>query len=216
MKLQKEMLRLYAVTDSKWLGKQTLAQAVERAIQGGVTLVQYREKHLTGAAYAKEAAEVAAVCRRYGVPFLVNDRVEEALALGADGVHIGQKDGDPAEIRRRLGAGKILGVTAKTVAQAQAAQAAGADYLGVGAVFPTSTKADVIGIELEQLREIARSVTIPVIAIGGINAGNITALKNCSLAGVAVVSGIFGQENITRACARLSALSGQILGGVKV
>ena len=146
VKLQREMLRLYAVTDSKWLGKQTLAQAVEQAIQGGVTLVQYREKHLTGAAYAKEAAEVAAVCRRHGVPFLVNDRVEEALALGADGVHIGQKDGNPAEIRRRLGEGKILGVTSKTVAQAQAAQAAGADYLGVGAVLPTSTKADAIGL----------------------------------------------------------------------
>lgn len=216
MKLQREMLRLYAVTDSKWLGKQTLAQAVEQAIQGGVTLVQYREKHLTGAAYAKEAAEVAAVCRRHGVPFLVNDRVEEALALGADGVHIGQKDGNPAEIRRRLGEGKILGVTAKTVAQAQAAQAAGADYLGVGAVFPTSTKADAIGITLEQLREIARSVTIPVIAIGGINGENITTLKNCSLAGVAVVSGIFAQKNIPRACEQLSALSGQIIGGENV
>ena len=164
-----EMLRLYAVTDRAWVGEQTLPQQVEAALKGGATCVQLREKDLGDAAILAEALEISALCKRYGVPFILNDNVALARQCGADGVHLGQEDMDPAEARRILGPEAIIGVSAHNVAEARAAVEAGADYLGCGAMFATATKTNVTALPKETLRDICAAVPIPVVAIGGIH-----------------------------------------------
>ena len=209
MKFDKGMLRLYAVTDRRWEGTLSLPRQVELALQGGTTMVQFREKHLQGAEKEALARELLVLCRSYGVPLIINDDAELAKKVGADGVHVGQSDLAAQEARRMLGPQAIIGVTARTVEQARAAQAAGADYLGSGAVFGTSSKSDARPLSGEELRAICAAVTIPVVAIGGIHAGNVLALCGCGQAGVAVIGGIFGQPDIRQAARELLALSEQ-------
>ena len=209
MEFDKGMLRLYAVTDRRWEGTLSLPRQVELALQGGTTMVQFREKHLQGAEKEALARELLALCRSHGVPLIINDDVELAKKVGADGVHVGQSDLAAQEARRMLGPQAIIGVTARTVEQARAAQAAGADYLGSGAVFGTSSKSDARPLSGEELRAICAAVTIPVVAIGGIHAGNVLALCGCGQAGVAVIGGIFGQPDIRQAARELLALSEQ-------
>ncbi len=200
-------LRLYAVTDRSWLGNGTLSDAVEAALRGGATMVQLREKSLTQADFLQEAKTLAALCARFQIPFLINDNLEIALACNADGVHVGQDDMDPQKARALLGPGKILGVSAHTVQQALAAEKTGADYLGVGAVFSTSTKQDAASVPLETVREICQAVSIPVVAIGGISADNILSLQNSGVVGAAVVSALFAAEDIFSAAQNLSRLT---------
>lgn len=211
MRCMDERLRLYAVTDRAWTGRQTLSEQVEAALRGGVTLVQLREKAMERDAFREEALEIKALCHRYGVPLILNDDVALALEIGADGVHVGQSDMRADDVRARVGKGMIVGVTAKTVEQALAAQAAGADYLGSGAVFGTSTKADAKPMSLETLRSICAAVDIPVVAIGGVNGGNISRLAGTGVCGAAVVSGIFAAQDIERECRELRALAEEIV-----
>ena len=209
--MKKEQLRLYAVTDRTWLGNETLYQQVEKALEGGATLVQLREKELPEADVQKEAEELLELCHRYGVKLILDDDVELAAKVGADGVHIGQSDMELAHAREILGPDKIIGVTAKTVEQAKAAEAGGADYLGSGAVFGSTTKKDAIPMKHELLEEICHSVKIPVVAIGGITAENVLQLKGRGIAGVAVVSGIFACEDIETGTRHLGELVEQII-----
>ena len=206
MKLKRENLALYAVTDGRWAVKQSLPEQVEAAILGGVTMVQIREKELDYQAFLEEAKVIQAICKRYKVPLIINDNVELALELDADGVHVGQSDLEAQKARKILGEDKIIGVTAKTVEQAKAAEAAGADYLGSGAVFGTSTKADAKPMDLSLLKEITSSVSIPVVAIGGIDESNAHKLKDTGIAGMAVVSGIFAKEDCRKAAEYLRSV----------
>lgn len=203
MKFDRDNLLLYAVTDRAWVGRQTLLEQIESALAGGVTLVQLREKRMSGEDLGREAREIRALCHRYGVPLILNDDVDAALASGADGVHVGAEDLPVRSVRERVGQGMIVGATAKTVAQAQAAEAAGADYLGVGAVFPSPTKRNAIRITAEELRTICASVSIPAVAIGGITRENLGELRGCGMAGIAVVSAIFSAEDIQAAAREL-------------
>ena len=196
MRCDKKHMLLYAVTDRAWIGTQTLYQQVEAALKGGATCVQLREKELDEAAFLQEAKELCALCRRYGVPFIVNDNVDVAQACGADGVHVGQEDMKAGEVRRRVGEDMILGVSVHTVEEARRAVRDGADYLGLGAVFPTSTKTDADQMSNETLRDICGAVEIPVVAIGGLNRDNILRLSGSGVDGVALVSAIFGAEDI--------------------
>ena len=213
MNFDKHSLRLYAVTDRAWVGRQTLCQQVEAALQGGVTCVQLREKHLDRDAFLAEAKQICALCRRYGVPFIVNDDLDVALACGADGVHVGQDDMPAAEVRRRAGRRLIVGVSAHTPEEARLAEAAGADYLGAGAVFGSATKTDASLLTPAGLQAVCAAVHIPVVAIGGVNAGNILQLQGSGAAGAAVVSGIFGAPDITAACRALRALADTMVQG---
>lgn len=199
MKCDKDTLLLYAVTDRAWTGGQPLARQVEAALQNGATCLQLREKALDPAAFREEARQMAALCRRYGVPLIINDNVEVALACGAAGVHLGQQDMPIAQARRMAGPDLILGASAHTVQEALEAQAAGADYLGVGAVFSTSTKADASPLSLTTLREICAAVSIPVVAIGGITAQRLPQLAGSGIAGAAVISAVFAQPDIPAA-----------------
>lgn len=212
MKCEPEMMRLYAVTDRAWLGKQSLCEQVEAALKGGVTCVQLREKNLDEADFLAEAMEISALCRRYGVPFLINDNVDIALRCHADGVHVGQEDMQAAKVRQRLGPGRLIGVSAHSVEEAMAAEAAGADYLGVGAMFGTSTKKNVRPLTPEILKAICQAVEIPVVAIGGIHARNMAQLAGTGADGAALVSAIFGAEDIEAECRRLRQLSEQVFG----
>lgn len=212
MKFSKDMLLLYAVTDRSWVGRQTLYEQVEDALKGGVTIVQLREKHLPREEFLAEAIQLRELCHRYQVPLIINDNVEVALESGADGVHVGARDASVAEIRRRVGTDFIIGATAKTVEQARAAQVAGADYLGVGAVFPSPTKANAIRITGEQFKEICASVSIPAVAIGGISLQNAVELQGGGMAGIAVVSAIFGAENIREDTLRLKEIARRVVG----
>ena len=207
MRCDKKDLLLYAVTDRAWLGDKTLAWQVEESLKGGSTMIQLREKHLDEDTFHEEALELQALCRRYGVPFLINDDVELAVAVNADGVHVGQHDMEAGQVREKIGPDKILGVSAQTVEQALKAQAAGADYLGVGAVFPSPTKKNAIRITTEQLGEICGSVSIPCVAIGGISRENLPALAGGGMDGFALVSAIFSQRDIEAACRELRALA---------
>lgn len=207
MKLSESMLRLYAVTDRSWTGKQTLHQQVESALKGGATCVQLREKDAEPDLFLEEAIGLRALCGHYGVPLIINDNVALAQEIGADGVHVGQDDMDPRQVRALLGPGKIIGVTAKTVEQAVRAQQAGADYLGSGAVFGSTTKLNTRPMSQETLRQICQAVTIPVVAIGGINRQNILELQHTGIRGVAVVSGIFAAEDIEGECRYLRSLA---------
>ena len=213
MNFDKHSLRLYAVTDRAWVGRQTLCQQVEAALQGGVTCVQLREKHLDRDAFLAEARQICALCRRYGVPFIVNDDLDVALACGADGAHVGQDDMPAAEVRRRAGRRLIVGVSAHTPEEARLAEAAGADYLGAGAVFGSATKTDASLLTPAGLQAVCAAVHIPVVAIGGVNARNILQLQGSGAAGAAVVSGIFGAPDITAACRELRALADTMVQG---
>jgi thiamine-phosphate pyrophosphorylase len=212
MKCDKRYMLLYAVTDRAWTGKQTLYEQVEEALKGGVTCVQLREKELDETAFLQEAKELCALCRRYGVPFLVNDNVEIAIACGADGIHVGQEDLAAGEVRRRVGENMILGVSVHTVEEACQAVRDGADYLGLGAVFPTSTKTDVEQMSNETLRAICDAVDVPIVAIGGINRGNILRLAGSGVDGVALVSAVFSAEDIEGACRELRVMSKEMVG----
>ncbi|MBQ2627962.1 MAG: thiamine phosphate synthase [Eubacterium sp.] len=207
MRFLREEMRLYAVTDRRWLGGRSLYDAVRDALDGGVTLVQLREKDLDPEAFRKEASEIRDLCASRGVHLLINDNVELACEINADGVHIGQDDMDAAEARKLLGPDKIIGVTAKTVEQARSAELAGADYLGVGAVFPTESKKDARRITIEQLNRITHAVSIPAVAIGGITAGNVAELKNTGIAGIAVVSALFAEPHIKDAARKLRKIA---------
>ena len=206
-----EMLRLYAVTDRAWVGRQTLPQQVEAALKGGATCVQLREKHLDDADMLAEAKTISALCRAYHVPFILNDNVPLAKLCGADGVHVGQDDLSAAEARRLLGPDKIIGVSAQTVEQAILAEQRGADYLGVGAMYPTGTKKDATAVTPEALSAICQAVDIPVVAIGGINKDRIEPLKGTGVDGVAVVSAIFAAEDIEKATRELKEAVREIL-----
>lgn len=203
MKCDKNDLLLYAVTDRHWLKGQTLYAQVEEAIAGGATFVQLREKQMDEADVLQEAKEIQALCRAHHIPFVINDHVEIAKAIQADGVHVGQSDMEALDVRRLLGEEAIIGVSAETVEQALLAQAHGADYLGVGAVFPTGSKDDAADVSMETLRAICEAVDIPVIAIGGISEDNVGQLAGSGICGIAVISAIFAQENIRDAAARL-------------
>lgn len=205
-----EMLRLYAVTDRAWVGKLTLPQQVEAALKGGATCVQLREKNLADSSILAEAREISALCKQYRVPFILNDNVALAAQCGADGVHLGQEDMDPAEARRILGPDAIIGVSAHNVAEAKAAVAAGADYLGCGAMFATTTKTNVTALPKETLRAICSAVPVPVVAIGGISKQNLLSLAHCGEAGVALVSAIFAAEDIEKECRELRRLAAQL------
>jgi thiamine-phosphate pyrophosphorylase len=212
MRCDKRHMLLYAVTDQAWTGKQTLYEQVEAALKGGVTCVQLREKDLEEGAFFQEAKEICDLCRRYGVPFIVNDNVEIAIACGADGIHVGQEDLAAGEVRCRVGENMILGVSVHTVEEACQAVRDGADYLGLGAVFPTSTKTDVEQMPNETLRAICDAVDVPIVAIGGINRGNILKLAGSGVDGVALVSAIFSAEDIEGACRELRAMSEEMVG----
>ena len=203
MKFNENMLLLYAVTDRAWVGKQTLLEQIEDALKGGTTIIQLREKNLDEDSFVAEAIQVRDLCHKYNVPLIINDNVEVALKSGADGVHVGIEDAPVAEIRQHVPADFIIGATCKTVEQAKIAEAAGADYMGVGAIFPSPTKTNAVRITNEQLREIVSSVAIPAVAIGGISYDNVCEIKGSSVSGVAVVSAIFGAEDIEKATALL-------------
>ena len=203
MKFDQNMLLLYAVTDRAWVGKQTLMEQIESALKGGATILQLREKELDDESFVKEAIQAKELCRRYGVPLIINDNVDVALKSCADGVHVGIEDTPVEEIRRRGPSDFIMGATCKTAEQAQLAEKSGADYMGVGAVFPSPTKANALRITNKQLREIISAVSIPAVAIGGITRDNIGELKGSGISGVAVVSAVFGAEDIERAAASL-------------
>ena len=205
-------MALYAVTDRSWLSGRTLTEQVEEALLGGATCLQLREKDLDSQAFLKEAYELQGLARRFGVPFIINDDVEIAVACGADGVHVGQSDMEAGRVRERLGPDGILGVSVRTVEQALLAQVRGADYLGVGAVFPTGTKRDADGVSKETLRAICQAVDIPVVAIGGIDETNVLQLAGTGIDGVAVVSAIFSKPDIRQAAGGLLGLWRQIEG----
>ncbi|MGI5960108.1 MAG: thiamine phosphate synthase [Massiliimalia sp.] len=211
MKLTADQLLLYAVTDRSWTGKQTLYQQVESALKGGVTIVQLREKDMDEEQFLKEAIQIKALCRQYGVPLIINDRVDIALKSGADGVHVGIEDQPVAQIRQMTGKNFLIGATAKTVEQAQKAQQDGADYLGVGAVFPSPTKKNAIRITPQKLQEIVASVSIPAVAIGGINQDNLSELQGSSIAGAALVSAIFSADDIESRCRELKTKLRQMI-----
>ena len=204
MNIKNEDLLLYAVTDRHWLAEgEPLSHAVRQALEGGTTLVQIREKTLDEAAFEAEALELQALCRKYHVPFIVNDNVDLAVRIGADGVHVGQEDMEAGQVRELIGQDRILGVSAQTVEDALRAEAAGADYLGVGAVFPTGSKDDAVEVPHDVLRAICNAVSIPVVAIGGITYENMDQLAGSGIAGISVISAIFGQKDITDATRKL-------------
>lgn len=203
MKCDKKNLILYAVTDSRWTGEKTLYQQVEDAIRGGASFIQLREKELDEESFFKEAEEIKKLCKKNGVPFVVNDNVEIALKVDADGVHVGQNDMEAGNVRAKLGPDKIIGVSAQTVEQAILAEKRGADYLGVGSVFSTGTKLDAGHVSYDTLQKICSAVSIPVIAIGGITKENICSLSGSGICGVAVVSAIFAQKDIENAAREL-------------
>lgn len=207
----KDSMCLYAVSDSMWLNGRTLPEVIREALEGGATFMQIREKELPYEDFLKLAREVKMVTDEYHVPYVVNDEVEIAKAIDADGVHIGQSDKALVEVREILGPDKIIGVSAQTVAQAVEAEKNGADYLGVGSVFNTSTKLDADDVSLDTLREICDAVSIPVVAIGGICRDNILDLKGTHVDGIAVVSAIFAAKNIKKDTAQLLKIARQLV-----
>ena len=189
-----ESLLLYAVTDRHWLGDRTLYDVVRESLDGGVTFLQLREKDLDDETFFQEAVRLRDMAREYGVPFVINDNVDIAVRMDADGVHVGQSDMEAGDVRALIGPDKILGVSAQTVEQAVLAEKRGADYLGVGAVFPTGSKDDADDVSFETLRAICEAVSIPVVAIGGITADNTPELAGSGICGIAVISAIYGQH----------------------
>lgn len=207
MKSFREALLLYAVTDRAWVGKQTFYEQVESALKGGATCLQVREKNLSDKDFLAEALEIKKLCRKYQVPLIINDNVEVAIKCGADGIHVGQEDIEAGKVRQLVGETRILGVSVQTVKQALEAERAGADYLGVGAVFTTTSKLDADTVSHATLKEICNVVSIPVVAIGGIYKHNILELSGTGVDGVALVSAIFSAEDIEAECRELRRLS---------
>ena len=201
--LTKDQLLLYAVTDRHWLNGRTLHSVVKESLDGGVTFVQLREKQLDEAHFMEEAKDLQTLCREYKVPFIINDNVDIALAMDADGVHVGQSDMEAGDVRAKLGPDKIIGVSAQTVEQAILAEKHGANYLGVGAVFPTGSKSDATEVSHETLKAICEAVSIPVIAIGGITQENVSTLAGSGICGIAVISAIYAQPDIKKAAENL-------------
>ena len=212
MNCKSEDLLVYAVTDRSWLNGESLYSQVEKALKGGATFIQLREKELDEEHFLKEAVEIKELCKRYQVPFVINDNVEIALKMDADGVHVGQSDMEAGSVRARLGKDKIIGVSAQTVEQALLAEEHGADYIGVGAVFPTGTKLDAVEVGYDRLREICKAVHIPVVAIGGITRDNIIQLKGSGVSGVAIVSAIFASKDIEAATKELCNKTKEMIG----
>ncbi len=211
MNCDKKHMLLYAVTDRTWLKGQTLSQQVEAALRGGATCIQLREKELPQPEFLKEALELKELCHHFGVPLIINDNVEIALKSGAEGVHVGQHDMQAAQVRAKIGPDRILGVSAQTVEQAILAEKNGADYLGVGAVFSTSTKKDAKPVSRDTLKAICQAVSIPVCAIGGISRENLPALSGTGIDGVALVSAVFGAPDIEAECRVLRTLSEEMI-----
>lgn len=211
MKCDKKAMLLYAVTDRAWVGKQSLYEQIESALRGGATCVQLREKELDDVAFLNEAMEISALCKRYGVPFFINDNVEIAIKCKADGIHVGQEDMEAAQVRQKVGNDMIIGVSVHSVEEALEAVKNGADCLGVGAMFPTSTKTDVSVLPKETLRDICAAVDIPVVAIGGIGKSNIASLAGTGVDGVALVSAIFAADDIENECRMLRKLSEEMV-----
>lgn len=211
MKCDKKDMLLYAVTDRLWLGEHTLAQQVEQALKGGATCIQLREKELSDEMFLAEAFEIKALCKKYAVPFIINDNIDVAVKCGADGIHVGQHDMSAGAVRKKIGNDMILGVSAQTVEQAIAAGKNGADYLGVGAVFATSTKLDADSVSHETLKAICDAVSVPVVAIGGIYKHNIHELGGTGIDGVALVSAIFSVPNIENECRELRKLAEEMV-----
>ena len=213
MNCRPEDMLLYAVTDRAWLNGETLESQVEKALKGGATFVQLREKELDEEKFLEEAKKIKKLCAEYHVPFVINDNVDIALKVDADGVHVGQSDMEAGKVREKLGPDKIIGVSARTVEQALLAQAHGADYLGVGAVFSTSTKSDAKNVSHETLKEICKAVRIPVVAIGGITRDNVKELTGCGADGIAVISAVFAQQDIESAARELKKCSEEMVKG---
>ena len=211
MKCDKKTMLLYAVTDRAWVGKQSLYEQVESALKGGATCVQLREKELDDEAFLNEAIEISALCKQYRVPFFINDNVEIAIKCHADGIHVGQEDMEAAQVRQRVGDDMIIGVSVHSVEEALGAVKNGADCLGVGAMFSTSTKTDVNVLPKETLRDICAAVNIPVVAIGGIGKSNISQLADTGVDGVALVSAIFAADDIESECRLLRKLSEEMV-----
>jgi thiamine-phosphate diphosphorylase len=211
MRLDKKYMQLYAVTDRAWTGNKTLYEQIKEALENGVTCVQLREKNLDEASFIEEAKKISVLCRQYNTPFIVNDNVNVAIASNADGIHIGQEDMGLKDVRKIVGENMIIGISAHTVEEAKFAQENGANYIGIGAVFETSTKNDVDVIPYEKVKSICDAVDIPKVAIGGINAENILKLKGSGIDGVAVVSAIFGAKDIGKATKELYTLSNNLI-----
>lgn len=207
MKCSKNTMLLYAVTNSKLISKQTLVEQVESALKGGVTCVQLREKDLDEKSFFTEALEINKLCKKYRVPLIINDNVNVAIQSGADGVHIGQSDMALSEVRKLVGDNMIIGVSAHTVEEAKLAEVGGADYLGVGAIYETTTNPDATFVSLNELKRICNSVKIPVVAIGGIDENTISKLSGTGVDGVAMVSPIFAADDIEQECRKLLRLS---------
>ena len=207
MKVDKKSMLLYVVTDRSWLGSNSLNAQVEEIIKAGATFIQLREKDLSFDQFVKKAEEMKKITDKYHAPFVINDNIQVAVRVNADGIHVGQSDMNAKDVRALIGPDKILGVSAQTVEQAVAAEKNGADYLGVGAVFSTSTKLDADQVSFETIKEICSSVSIPVVAIGGIDKNNISDLKDSGIAGVAVVSAIFAKPDVAKATADLYTLA---------
>lgn len=202
-----DKLLLYAVTDRHWLGDRTLYDVVRESLDGGVTFLQLREKNLDDESFFEEAVKLQEMARDYGVPFVVNDNVDIAVRMNADGVHVGQSDMEAGNVRALIGPDKILGVSAQTVEQAVLAEERGADYLGVGAVFPTGSKDDAEDVSFETLKAICEAVSIPVVAIGGITAENTPKLAGSGICGIAVISAIYAKEDILEAASKLKKVT---------
>lgn len=202
---------LYLVTNSDHLAREPFLRVIEEALQNGVTLLQLREKDKDGREFYEEALAVKELAKRYHVPLLIDDRIDVALAVDADGVHVGQSDLPVSVARKLLGPGKIVGATAKTVAQALEAQEQGADYLGTGAIFPTQTKAAAIPASVGTLSEVCRAVHIPVVAIGGLKQDNLSVLEGCPISGIAVVSAIMSSATPGIAARELAAMAKKLV-----
>lgn len=207
MKCDKKNMLLYAVTDRAWTGKQSLYKQVEEALKGGITCLQLREKNLSDEEFLKEAIQIKALCNKYKVPFFINDNVEVAIKCGADGIHVGQDDMAAGRVRELVGDKMMIGVSAHSVKEAVEAVKNGADCLGVGAIFSTSTKKDASVLDLSVVSDICKAVSVPVVAIGGIKKDNISKLKGTGVDGVALVSAIFAADDIKAECEELRKLS---------
>jgi len=211
LKVSSKSLLLYGITDRTWLNGRTLVDVVEDSIKGGVTFLQLREKELAYEEFLKEAFEIKTITDKYKIPFVINDNIDIALACNADGVHVGQTDMQAGRVRRLIGDDKILGVSVQTVEEAKIAIDNGADYLGVGAMFVTNTKADASVMSMEALKKVCDSVSIPVVAIGGINETNMLKLKDTGIAGVSIISAIYAKPDIFEASKQLLELAKQIV-----
>lgn len=211
MKLNKKSLLLYAVTDRKWSDNDTFYTHIEESLEGGVTFLQLREKNLDTDSFFKEAIKIKELCKKYNLPFIINDNVEIALKSNADGIHVGQDDMNAKEVRKLIGNDKILGISVQTVEQALLAQEQGANYLGVGSIFTTTSKDDAKNVSINTLKEICNAVNIPVVAIGGIDKDNIKQLSKTGINGIAVISAIYANKNIKEATATLKKLVKEIV-----